>query len=350
VATSATGDGSSQPRYVLRSTSQAHLFLHSPLRSSRRAPRHINLVSDSSVALPSMAGDDKHPVDLTDSQKIDWLVAQLSTMNSRMTDMSTRLAQFERTLDDNDDNGGAFHQRVPHRGGGRGRGGDGGFPGGRDDDRHAGSRLPKISFPKYDGESDPLTWLTKCESYFRGMRTLEMEKVWLASLHLDGIAAQWYYTVERDHDIISWARFADFVNLRFGPPIRANGLAELKDLHRTGSVEEYQQQFLALLCRCDGLSVPQQINLFTAGLGQPLRTDVELQAPTNLQTAMSLARAYEQRTAASGALVATRTTSRAQPSHKPSATTAASSTPAPASTTTVASTASSRPCFPSPVT
>jgi len=42
VATSATGDGSSQPRYVLRSTSQAHLFLHSPLRSSRRAPRHIS--------------------------------------------------------------------------------------------------------------------------------------------------------------------------------------------------------------------------------------------------------------------------------------------------------------------
>jgi len=205
-----------------------------------------------------MAGDDKHPVDLTDSQKIDRLVAQLSTMNSRMTDMSTRLAQFERSLDDNDDNGGAFHQRVPHRGCGRGRGGDGGFPGGRDNDRHAGSRLPKISFPKYDGESDPLTWLTKCESYFRGMRTLEMEKVWLASLHLDGIAAQWYYTVERDRGIISWARFADFVNLRFGPPIRANGLAELKDLHRTGSVEEYQQQFLALLCRCDGLSVPQQ--------------------------------------------------------------------------------------------
>ena len=72
-----------------------------------------------------MAGDDKHPVDLTDSQKIDRLVAQLSTMNSRMTDMSTRLAQFERFLDDNDGGGGVFHQRVPHRGGGRGRGGDG---------------------------------------------------------------------------------------------------------------------------------------------------------------------------------------------------------------------------------
>jgi hypothetical protein len=27
--------------------------------------------------------------------------------------------------------------------------------------------------------------------------------------------------------VLSWARFTDFVNLRFGPPLRTNGLAEL---------------------------------------------------------------------------------------------------------------------------
>lgn len=37
----------------------------------------------------------------------------------------------------------------------------------------------------------------------------------------------------------------------------------------------------------------QHVNLFTAWLGEPLKTDVELQSPANLQTAMSLARAYE---------------------------------------------------------
>jgi len=75
VASSATGDVSSPPRYILRSTSQAHLFLHSPLHSTRRSSRHINLVSDSSVASPSMAGDGKEPTDLTDSEMIDRLVA-----------------------------------------------------------------------------------------------------------------------------------------------------------------------------------------------------------------------------------------------------------------------------------
>lgn len=37
----------------------------------------------------------------------------------------------------------------------------------------------------------------------------------------------------------------------------------------------------------------KQVQLFTTGLMKPLRTDVELQNPTNLQTAMSLAKAYE---------------------------------------------------------
>jgi hypothetical protein len=39
----------------------------------------------------------------------------------------------------------------------------------------------------------------------------------------------------------------------------------------------------------------QQVNLFTASLGEPLQTDVELFGPSNLQSAMNLARAYERR-------------------------------------------------------
>jgi len=44
-------------------------------------------------------------------------------------------------------------------------------------------------------------------------------------------------------------------------------LGELKELRRTGTVEEYQRQFLALLCRCDNLTGQHQVDLFTAGLG-----------------------------------------------------------------------------------
>jgi hypothetical protein len=63
----------------------------------------------------------------------------------------------------------------------------------------------------------------------------------MASFHLDGIAAEWYYALERDVGILTWPRFSEFVNMRFGPPLRHNGLAELKELRHTGTVEEYQR-------------------------------------------------------------------------------------------------------------
>jgi hypothetical protein len=37
-----------------------------------------------------------------------------------------------------------------------------------------------------------------------------------------------------------------------------------------------------------------QINVFTAGLCNPLKTDIELEHPAMLEEAMALARAYEQ--------------------------------------------------------
>jgi hypothetical protein len=56
---------------------------------------------------------------------------------------------------------------------------------------------PKLSFPRYDGSTDPLPWLNKSESYFHGTRTVAAEQVWLASLHLDNVVAIWYYSLER---------------------------------------------------------------------------------------------------------------------------------------------------------
>jgi hypothetical protein len=115
---------------------------------------------------------------------------------------------------------------------------------------------------------------------------------------MDGVDAEWYYALERDYGILPWARFAEFINLRFGAPIRSNPLGELKELHRTGTVEDYQRQFLQLLYRCDDLSPTHQMNLSTTGLGEPMTSDVEMQRAADLQAAMSLARAFECRATA----------------------------------------------------
>jgi hypothetical protein len=52
---------------------------------------------------------------------------------------------------------------------------------------------------------------------------------------------------------------------------------------------------LALVTRCTDLNEHHQIDIFTNGLHNPLKTDVVLEALTTLEDAMALARTYEQR-------------------------------------------------------
>lgn len=127
----------------------------------------------------------------------------------------------------------------------------------------------------------------------------EANKFWLASYHLIGVAQQWYFQLEHDEGEPIWRNFKEYVNLHFGPSIRHNPLGELKELRQTSTVEEYQGKFPAILCRAEHLQPRQQVQLFTPGLREPIRTDVELQNPASLQMSMALARSYERRALAS---------------------------------------------------
>jgi hypothetical protein len=83
------------------------------------------------------------------------------------------------------------------------------------------------------------------------------------------------------------------VNQRFGPRLRSNMLGKLIQLKRDSTVTDYQSCFLFLVNRCTDLTEKQQINIFTAGLRNPLKMDVELEHPKSLEDAMALARTYE---------------------------------------------------------
>jgi hypothetical protein len=90
-----------------------------------------------------------------------------------------------------------------------------------------------------------------------------------------------------------WTYFAKCVNERFGPPTKCNPLGELTALRKTCSVDDYTKRFLAHVTRVGHLDEIQQVNIYTAGLLEPLKTDVELLNPQYMETAMSLARSYE---------------------------------------------------------
>lgn len=165
--------------------------------------------------------------------------------------------------------------------------------------------LHKLSFPTYDGKDDPLGWLNKCEHFFRAQRTREADKVWLASFHLTGTSQHWFYMLEKDAGDISaitWSAFRSLCQQRFGPPLGTNHLSDLARLQFRGSVADYQETFQARLAHAGFLTPEQQVQLFTGGLPDPIRTDVELHAPADLQCAMALARAYERRAATAQAI------------------------------------------------
>jgi len=67
-------------------------------------------------------------------------------------------------------------------------------PGGSGEHRAEGplpDHLPKHKrwdFPRFDGTTDPLLFLNKCDAYFRQHRTMAEERVWMASYHLDEVA------------------------------------------------------------------------------------------------------------------------------------------------------------------
>jgi hypothetical protein len=155
-------------------------------------------------------------------------------------------------------------------------------------------RFQKLDFPRFDGKTDPMLFINKCESYFRQQRTMPEERVWMASYNLEDVAQLWYIQLQEDEGTPPWGRFKDLLNLRFGPPLRSAPLFELAECRRTGTVEEYSNRFQALLPRAGRLDEGQRVQLYTGGLLPPLSHAVRIHNPETLAGAMSLARQVEQ--------------------------------------------------------
>ena len=154
-------------------------------------------------------------------------------------------------------------------------------------------RFQKLDFPRFDGKSDPLLFINRCESYFRQQRTMPEERVWMASYNLEDIAQFWFIQLQEDEGTPPWGRFKELLQLRFGPPLRSAPLFELSECRRTGTVEEYSNRFQALLPRAGRLDEDQRVQLYTGGLLPPLSHQVRVHAPSSLAAAMSLARQME---------------------------------------------------------
>jgi hypothetical protein len=156
-------------------------------------------------------------------------------------------------------------------------------------DHHDDSRFHprvRLEFPCFDGKEDPLPWLNRCETFFRGQGTPEDRQMWYAAMHLTDAAQLWYARLKLTAGTPSWRRFVQLVHQRFGPPLTESPLGELVLLRRVGTVQEYTDQFLALACRDADLSDHQLVQIYTADLSNPLKTDVTLRRPATLDDAI----------------------------------------------------------------
>jgi hypothetical protein len=177
-------------------------------------------------------------------------------------------------------------------------------PPGPDGDRPP-PKFYKLEFTTYDGSEDPLNWLSQCEQFFRGQRTLASDRTWLASYHLRGPAQTWYYTLEQSEGMPSWERFKELCHLQFSPPVRDSRLAELGRLSFRTTVQDFAERFNAILCHARNLDNLQKAELFVGGLPDHIRVDVVMRASQDLPTVMYLARAFELRANAMLAMVPT---------------------------------------------
>jgi hypothetical protein len=153
----------------------------------------------------------------------------------------------------------------------------------------------KMEFPKYDGVEDLLSWLNRCERYFREWRTPEDRHVAYASFYPTDKVQLWYHRLELNAGPPPWTRFVQLVNKHFKPPLTESPIGELALLHRDSSVDDFAMKLMALSCRDTTIMEAHQVQLFLSGLGKSLRTDVAMQRPGTMDATVMLVRAYEQR-------------------------------------------------------
>jgi hypothetical protein len=104
-------------------------------------------------------------------------------------------------------------------------------------------RNVKLEFPRFDG-SNVHEWIFRAEQFFDYYDTPDLDRLTIASVHLDKDVVPWYQMVQRTHPFTSWIEFTRALELDFGPSIYECPRATLFKLTQSGSVAEYYLQSL----------------------------------------------------------------------------------------------------------
>ena len=88
---------------------------------------------------------------------------------------------------------------------------------------------------------------------------------------------------------MTWPEFLDDVRRRFDPQCYVSHVGLLKKLQQTGTVSDYQLAFEKLQTKVVGVPDHVLLDLYVAGLKQPIQDEVLLHRPASLAAAFALA-------------------------------------------------------------
>lgn len=118
-----------------------------------------------------------------------------------------------------------------------------------------------VTLPKFGG-FDPEAWISRVEQFFLLHGTLEVSKLDVALIAMEGDALQWYQWVRASTPGLTWIHFKLEMLRMFGSNPTANPCEALVRTRQTGTVGEYATAFIARLVHVPGLAEFYYLGLF----------------------------------------------------------------------------------------
>ena len=153
---------------------------------------------------------------------------------------------------------------------------------------HAQTKYSKLNFPTFEGEN-PKGLVYKCERFFKYNEVPKLEKVAIASMHLEGKALNWFQGYEPSVKDLNWETLATNITARFRQETYDNPIGQITKLKQISSIHIHQEQFEALMVRTKGLKEDFFVQCFISGLRDTIKNQVMMFQPTTLSKAIGLA-------------------------------------------------------------
>ncbi|XP_066323372.1 uncharacterized protein [Miscanthus floridulus] len=168
--------------------------------------------------------------------------------------------------------------------------------------RNLTSKLPKMSFPTFDG-TDLKLWITCAEDYF-DMYSVD-PSVWIQCSRMQflGPAKRWIQSVTGKLKTMTWSKFCQALHSRFDHDQHEYLLRKMNRIRQTSSVQDYVDRFSELVDQLtaydSSTNALHYITRFLDGLHLDICTVILVQRPDSLDTTYTLALLQEEATESS---------------------------------------------------